>query len=93
MLFGFLREIKSPEQDIVWLFGVFWVCFLVDCINIVNHSTSIGGGNAPNRRLPTVKRFKEEEEVSGPKPLVSLVNDRRCRTAGCSLGCFVSCMI
>lgn len=31
--------------------------------------------------------------VSGPKPPVSLVNDRRCRTAGCSLGCFVSCMI
>lgn len=47
---------KTPEQDIVFSL------FCVDCV--VTHSTSVGGGNAPNRRLSTQKkRTGKEEEV------------------------------
>lgn len=36
--------------------------FFIDYINIANHSATVGGSTAPNRRLPNAKISKEEEE-------------------------------
>lgn len=46
---------KNTEQDI-------GLSFFVDCV--VTHSTSVGGGNALNRRLSTQKRRRRKRRTS-----------------------------